>query len=97
MTSEQLAGFEAAAGGISAAALLLAIAMIVMTFYTLWTVWLALALAPRLVGRAGGPLRLPVVAAAGHHRAAAGGLFRAAIGTLWGLSGAEIFTLSEDN
>ncbi len=45
MTPEQLAGFEAAAGGISAAALLLAIAMIVMTFYTLWTVWLALALA----------------------------------------------------
>ena len=41
MTPEQLAGFEAATNGISAATLLLAIAMIVMTFYTLWTAWLA--------------------------------------------------------
>ena len=41
MTPEQLAGFEAATHGISADALLLAIAMIVMTFYTLWTAWLA--------------------------------------------------------
>ena len=45
MTPEQLAGFEAAARGISAGELALAIALIVMTFYTLWTVWLALALA----------------------------------------------------
>lgn len=45
MTPEQLAGFEAATGGISAPALALVIAMIVMTFYTLWTVWLALGLA----------------------------------------------------
>jgi integrating conjugative element protein (TIGR03758 family) len=43
MTPEQLAGFEAATNGIAAPELLLAIAMIVMTFYTLWTVWLALA------------------------------------------------------
>jgi integrating conjugative element protein (TIGR03758 family) len=41
MTPEQLAGFEAANHGISADALLLAIAMIVMTFFTLWTAWLA--------------------------------------------------------
>ena len=41
MTPEQLAGFEAATHGISTEALLLAIAMIVMTFFTLWTAWLA--------------------------------------------------------
>ena len=41
MTPEQLAGFEAATNGISAETLLLAIAMIVMTFCTLWTAWLA--------------------------------------------------------
>ena len=42
MTEQQQAGFTAAMNGISADDVLLTIAMIVMTFYTLWLVWLTL-------------------------------------------------------
>ena len=44
MTAEQRDAFFAATNGIAPADLLMVIAMIVITFYTLWTVWLAFAL-----------------------------------------------------